>query len=250
LKHFLGHVIVVAVLLAPAAAVADEPAATPQRPSLSSSVWTVPRGLFELEVGAGFSEGAAATPLFGKYGVTDALEIEAGIDALRWVDGPGDGETSIGDLVLGARWRADGKSSRTRLALAGLVKLPTAGDETGSGEVDATIAGIASIALDHGLGLDLNVVWTALGRDGGGALGQTQAIAALGIPLRGRWSSFVETAYQRTAGQEDGGFLDAGLAYAATPRAVFDVAAGVGWSEGYPDWSVNAGWTVLFAGDR
>lgn len=229
---------------------AEEPAATPQRPSLSTSAWTVPRGLFELEAGAGFSEGAAGLPLFGKYGLTDALELEAGIDAVRWVDGPGDGETSIGDLLLGARWRIPGKRSRVRFAVAGLLKLPTADDAAGSGEVDVSVAGIASIPLDHGLGLDVNLVWTAIGREVGGTLGQGQAIVAVGIPIRGRWSSFVEAAYQRTAGQDDGGFFDAGVAYAATPRAVFDVAAGVGWSAGYPDWSATVGWTVLFSRKR
>lgn len=76
------------VLFAPTAAVADGPAATPQRPSLSATDWTVPRGLFEFEVGAGFSEGFGGLPLFSKYGVTDALEIEAGINAVRWATVP------------------------------------------------------------------------------------------------------------------------------------------------------------------
>jgi hypothetical protein len=226
---------------------ADEPAATPQRPSLGTSVWTVPRGLFELEAGAGFSEGAGALPLFGKYGLTDALELGAGIDALRWVDGPGEGETSVGDLLLGARWRPTGEAARVQLALSGLAKLPTADDAAGSGEVDLTVSGIATVPFDNGCGLDVNLVWSALGQSGGGTLGQGQAIVSLGIPLRSRWSTFVEAAYQRTAGQSDGGFFDAGLAYAASPRAVFDIAGGVGWSEGYPDWSVTTGWTVLFS---
>jgi len=240
----------VAALCATTATTAAGPAATPQRPSLSASVWTVPRGLFELEAGAGFSEGSGALPLFGKYGATDALELEVGIDAVRWVDGPGDGETSIGDVLLGARWRPARENRRCQLAVAGLIKLPTASDNAGSGEIDATVAGIASVPFDNGLGLDVNLVWSGLGRDPGGTLGQVQAIATLGVPLDARWSSFVEVAFQRTAGQGDGGFFDAGVAFTATPRAVFDIAAGVGWSDGYPDWSVAAGWTVLFSRGR
>lgn len=247
---FTALIGIVAVLLSVPSVVWAEPAATPQRPSLSTSAWTVPQGLFELETGAAFSEGTGALPLFAKYGVSDSLEVEVGIDALRWVDGPGDGNTSIGDLLLGARWRPTAGDTRVQWAVAGLVKLPTAGSDGGSGEIDASVIGIASVPFGNGLGLDLNLVWTALGSEDGGTLGQGQAIAALGIPLGGRWSSFVEAAYQRTAGQEDGGFFDAGLAYAATPRAVFDIAAGSGWSEGYPDWSVTVGWTLLFAGDR
>lgn len=230
-------------------AVAGEPAATPQRPSLSTSAWTVPRGLFELEAGAGVTEGAGALPLFAKYGLRDSLELAAGIDGIRWVDGPGDGETSVGDLSLVARWRPAREAEQVALALAGSVKLPTAGDEAGSGELDGTVVGIASIPLRK-FALDLNVVWSALGRDGGGALGQGQAIATLGVPLRGGWSSFLEAAYQQTAGAGDGGFFDTGLSWAATPRAVLDVAAGIGWSEGYPEWSATVGWTVLFASRR
>lgn len=226
---------------------AVEPAATPQRPSLATNVWTVPAGRVEVEAGATFGEGAGALPVLAKVGWTDALEVFAGVDAVRWVDGPGDGTTSLGDLVLGGRWRPDVALGEARFAVAGAVKIPTADDDAGSGETDAALTGILSVPLPGGAGLDVNLVATALGRDGGGTLGQGQGIVALGFPLAGRWSGFVEGAYQRTAGEGDGTFWDAGLAYAATPRAVLDVAAGVGASDGYPDWSVSIGWTVLFA---
>jgi hypothetical protein len=214
---------------------------------LTFNAYTVPDGLFEIENGPIFAPETGALPVFAKYGLTDALELEAGIDVVRWVDGPDGGSASIGDFLVGARWRATSSSSRTQLAFGGWLKAPTAGDERGSGETDVTVAAIASLPLANGLSVDANVWWSALGRDGGGTVGQGQAIAALWVPVGERWSSFVEVALQKTAGEGDGGFVDAGVAYTASPIAVFDVAAGTGWSDGYPDWTVTAGWTVLLA---
>ena len=226
----------------------DEPHATPQRPSLTFNAYTVPDGLFEVETGALFAPRYGAFPVFAKYGLTDALELEAGVDVVRWVDGVDGGSASIGDLLIGARWRSTAEQSRIQIAFGGWLKVPTAGDERGTGETDVTIAAITSVPLAHGLSVDANLWWSALGRDDGGAVGQGQAIAALWIPIAERWSSFVELALQKTAGEGDGGFIDAGIAYAASPIAVLDVAAGTGWSDGYPDWTVTAGWTVLLAG--
>ena len=246
--------IATAIVLAapvPAPAASDDgPSATPQRPSLTFNAATVPAGGTEIEVGALFGPGAGALPVFAKYGLTDALELEAGIDAVRWVDGPDDGSASIGDLLLGARWRMTEATSKIQVAFGGWVKAPTAGDRRGSGEPDATVAAIASMPLPHGLSIDANVWWSALGQDGGGALGQGQALATLGVPIVGRWSSFVGLAFQKTATAGDGGFVDAGVTYAASRTAVFDVAFGSGWSDGYPDWAVTAGWTLLVADGR
>jgi hypothetical protein len=235
----------------PIAAAADVgPSATPQRLSLSFTAATVPDGGVEVEVGSSLAPGFGALPVFTKYGLTRALELEAGVDAVRWVDGPGGGSASIGDLLVGARWRVTGEPARVQVAFGGWVKAPTAGDVRGSGEADATVAAIASIPLAHGLSLDANLWWSALGQEGGGALGQGQAIATLGFPLSERWSSFVEVAVQKTAASGDGGFVDAGFVYAASRKAVFDVSFGSGWSDGYPDWAVNAGWTVLLRDGR
>ena len=243
-------IIAVAVSVPGAPRAEDGPTATPQRPSLTFSTATVPDGGTEIETGAAFGPQVGALPVFAKYGLTDELELEAGIDAIRWVGGTADGSASIGDLLLGARWRVTDERSKIQVAFGGWLKAPTAGDVRGSGEPDATVAAIASIPLSHGLSIDANLFWSALGRDGGGALGQGQALATLGVPITDRWGSFVGVAFQKTATQGDGGFLDAGFTYAASRTAVFDVAFGSGWSDGYPDWAVTAGWTLLVADGR
>jgi hypothetical protein len=96
------------------------------------------------------------------------------------------------------------------------------------------------------LNLDTNLWLSGLGRDNGTTVGQVQALANLGIPLRGCWSSYAEVVVQRTAGEGSGGFLDTGMACAASRTTVFDVAIGAGWDNGYPDWILTVGWTRLF----
>lgn len=73
-----------------------------------------------------------------------------------------------------------------------------------------------------------------------------QGIATLYFPQRGAWSPFDEIAWQHTATQGSGGLFDAGILYDPSRTAVFDAAAGLGWSAGYPDWTVTAGRTILF----
>ena len=101
------------MVLVPSVAVAEDgPSATPQRPSLTFNAATVPDGGAEVELGSSIAAGFGALPVFAKYGLTGALELEAGIDAVRWVDGPDAGSASIGDLLVGARWRVTGDRSR------------------------------------------------------------------------------------------------------------------------------------------
>ncbi len=230
------------LLLSPVAGPAVQAEATPQRPSLSYSTATVEDGAWELEAGGLLTDGGSAVPLFLKYGWTDRLELEFGLDMIRTADRPGRIASGVGDLAAGMRFRFPGGDRKFTTALGGWLKVPTAPDRVGSGEVDATIAGILSAPMGN-MSLDANLVVSALGRDGG-SLGQVQGILTLGFPLTGGWSGFIETAFQRTAGQGDGGFFDAGLSFRASPRATIDFAVGGGWSDGYPDWSVTAGWTI------
>ncbi len=185
---------------------------------------------------------AGALPLFLKYGLADRHEIELGFDAVRQVDTGEEVETSFGDVTVGLRSRLVEREAGA-FAVVGWVKAPTAGDETGSGEADAGVVAVGSWPAGR-FSLDANLWLSAIGQENATA-GQVQGVVTLGIPLASSWSTFVEVAWQRTAGQGSGRFFDTGIAYAATPTAVFDLAAGVGGDEGYPDWAVTAGWTVL-----
>ena len=65
------------------------------------------------------------------------------------------------------------------------------------------------------------------------------------IPEQHPWDG-PELSLQRTAGTGSGGFIDAGVACAASRTSVFDLAVGAGWDRGFPEWTVNVGWTRLF----
>ena len=235
-----------ALLAAVSPATAQQPSATPQRPSMSFGTSTVPRGLFELEAGGLATDDGTAVPLFFKYGLTDRLELEFGLDAIRRLDTTDEDGAALGDLSAGVRGRLARTARGASFAWVGFVKIPTATSDAGSGELDFGAVGVASIPLDRYV-LDLNLWGLLLGREDGGAVGQLQAIATFYIPTSSGWTPYVEGAWQNTAGGEGhGAFVDAGVSFSASPRAVFDAAAGAGFSEGYPDWTATIGWTILF----
>ena len=122
-------------------------------------------------------------------------------------------------------------------------------DAVGSGNLDAGAIGILSTPIGD-CSLDLNLGLTEFGRGGGSFLTRVQAIATLGFPAAGRWLPFVETAGQRTAGSGSGGAVSFGAGYQPLPSLVIDAAAGAGYNDGYPDWWLTVGWTVLLGGGR
>lgn len=225
---------------------AAEPAATPQRPSVSVNTATVPAAGFEMEAGAEVYDGGAGLPVLLKYGVTRRTEIELGIDLVRSADLGSGTLASFGDVAPRVRARLIERSD-VSFAVMGSVKLPTAKDGVGSGHPDIGATAIVSVPLDA-FSLDANLWVSALGRGGSSSLGQIQGVVTLNLPASGPWSGFVEVAGQGTAGQGTGTFLDAGVGYAPTRRTVLDAAVGRGWSHGYPDWYATVGWTVLFGG--
>jgi hypothetical protein len=223
---------------------AAEPAATPQRPSLSFNVRTVRAGGFEMEAGAATTASSSSAPFFLKFGMRDRVELEAGFDAVRRVDTTEGSVTSVGDLALSVRARLADRAGDTGYGFVASLKLPAAREGAGTGRADVGAAAILSYLVGRSV-FDVNLGMVALGREGGGALGQGQGIATLYLPALAGWSPFAEVALQKTAGQGNGGYFDAGVSYAASRRAVFDAAAGAGWKDGYPDWSFTFGWTVL-----
>lgn len=224
---------------------ADEPVATPQRPSISFGTGTVPDGMWELEAGGLVTAGGSAVPLFLKHGLTDRTELEVGIEGVLTAEQPTGVRSSIGDLFLGVRSRRTLNEGRAA-AVVGWVKLPTASEGVGSTHPDAGAVGVLSLPLG-GLSLDTNLWLSAQGRDGGVTVGRVMALASLGIPLRDCWSLYTEVVVQRTAGEGSGGYVNGGMACAASKTSVFDVSIGAGWDAGFPDWTMAVGWTHLFA---
>jgi hypothetical protein len=209
---------------------------------VSFSAATVPDGAWELELGGRLLEDTAAATLFLKHGLTRRLELELGLEPVRQVS-TGDGSTaSLGDALVGLRHRFWEGRQRS-LAWAALVKVPTAREPVGSGEWDATGLLVYSDATRR-LSWDANLWISALGRESGSRLGQVLATFVTTLPGRGCWSPFIEMALQSTASEGDGGYVDAGALCSVSPRATLDMGAGAGWSDGFPDWTVDIGYTV------
>lgn len=233
----------------PGAHAAPAAEATPQRPSLSFNTSTVPAGGLELEVGGWVTDGGSSLLGFLKYGLTRRTELELAFDAVRRVDLDDGTATSQGDVILGLRSRVAEPARGPSVALAGVLKIPTAGEEAGSGEFDARFIAIASIPSGRS-SVDANLGFSAVGQEDGSTLGQVEGIVAFNFPRRHDWSPFAEVAWQTTAARGHGGYMDAGVLRSASRTGVFDFAIGAGWSDGYPDWSVTAGWTCLFNGGK
>lgn len=234
----------IAALLPARESRADE--ATPQRPSISFSAFTVPDRRWEVEAGGVTADGMAALPVFVKFGWSDRTELELGLDAVRAVETDDGVTASAGDLVFGLRSRVF-EGGRSNVAVAGWIKAPTAVEQVGSEELDAGVIGIVSMPLGR-IGIDANIWITGIGTEDT-ILGQVQGVATIGLPLGGCWSSFVEAAWQTTAASGgSGGFADGGIACTVAPQSVIDAAIGAGWSDGYPDWLLTAGWTLMLGG--
>jgi hypothetical protein len=172
-----------AILLAMAGpAFADDLAPIcPDRPGKGTSPCTLATGHAQIEAGL-FDESTqrrdgvttdagSAGSLLAKFGVSDSLDLEAGM-ALYQFQRVNDGATvtrqeGVGDLALHAKWNPLEDGGRLALVLDPYLKLPTAGHGLGNGAVEGGLA--VPISYDLGAGWSLAATPEAdLLRDGTG----------------------------------------------------------------------------------
>jgi Putative MetA-pathway of phenol degradation len=211
------------VLLCSAALFAqqDEMAAVPNRPTVSTTAQPVQRGVLETEWGV--DAAASHQDLNGlfKFGLTTNLE-------LRFANNPfaaDSGTHGFGDTSLGFKYRfTQDSGSRPSIALMYMLKVPTAGDVLGSGDVDHNLLLLVSkdLGKHH---FDYNLGAMFLGRAGGGCDHALLNALAWSHPLHGQWSvnaelSGVSSPNSATPGSAQ--FIAAAI-YTARPRLVFDI---------------------------
>ena len=224
-----------------------EAAATPQRPTLSSDTNTTAEGTFEVETGASWDPSDSfGLPTVVKFGSGPRTEVFVGGSPYVYVSQRGEDEQGIGDVTVGLRHRlVDETDGSPGAALQAAVKLPTADEERGlgSGEVDASFAGIlarsaGSVGLTGYYSLDV------LGDpDGNTALGHSLALAA-GLPLADRVGAFGELAGVWIPELDtDPIFTTLGLTFSPSPTLVFDAAIVLGLNDDAPDTQVMIGLT-------
>lgn len=173
-------VLAAVVLLAPPGVMAQQDAAiNTERPSYSSSPYTLAPDRWQVELGYQFAdEGGNADvtahtlPLMlVRVGLADRLEVQlnwAGYNEVNSRDGDVDGRS---DALLGAKWRLTDSNAKTPIALFAGVSLPIGSSEFTSDDTDPTLAvfwshpGIADWfgTIDATFGSQSDMVHNAIG---------------------------------------------------------------------------------------
>jgi len=214
-------------------------AATPQRPTLSSDTNTTAEGTIEVELGATWDpDSFIDTPTAVKFGAGPATEVFIGWSPLLYVENPGRNEFGVGDVAFGMRHRFLTETSASpATAVQTSVKVPVADekDGLGSGEWDASFAGIATKTFgDYGVTGFYSLSF--LGDPSGGAdLGQSLALSS-STPKFDDFSFFGEVAGVWVPEQDtEQLFSMVGLTYNPRPDYVFDCGVLVGLNQDAPD---------------
>lgn len=260
LRAALVALVPICATYSPSAAAEETSEVDPDRPDISNSARTLPRGIVQVESGTEYArtsrggtsaERRLAVQLDVRAGLTDRLEARLESEPLVRLRGSDD-DTGSGDYTFGVKYRffdPDDRSAWPTLAAILFVKAPVAASPTGSERPDFGGRLLASFDLPANLGLDLNAGMTAVGQSRpSGYLLQAFVAASLSHELTERLSPFVEVVY--TSREEwrgrDALLLDAGLVYKLTRWLAVDAAASTSLAGVVPDYAFVAGFTVRF----
>jgi len=242
-----------AALLLPALclpAFADEPTATPYRPTVANPAELPVPGWLEVEAGLSRSKGGGAAwretlPFTFKYAFSPDLGILLGGDLRVWrEDFAGSTAAGRGDtnLIVKQRWDAGAASA---WGLEWGAKLDTAKAGLGSGHNDYLLTGIysidiADVRIDANLGATrLGLVETGLGRWQYGWAVSASTMAA------SDWTLAAELSGTQRRGQASSTQFLAAASYSLSKRLVLDFGAAAGLDRASPDWTAFAGVTWL-----
>lgn len=260
LRAALVALVLICATYSPSAAAEATSEVDPDRPDISNSARTLPRGIVQVESGVEYArtsrggtsaERRLAVQLDVRAGLTDRLEARLESEPLVRLRGPDD-DTGSGDYTFGVKYRffdPDDRSAWPTLAAILFGKAPVAASPIGSERPDFGWRLLASFDLPAKLGLDLNAGMTAVGQSRpSGYLLQAFVAASLSHELTERLSPFVEVVY--TSREEwrgrDALLLDAGLVYKLTRWLAVDAAASTSLAGVVPDYAFVAGFTVRF----
>ena len=243
---FLAGLLLLGPIILPAQA--DEPAATPYRPTVSNPAQLPVPGWIEIEAGVQDSREPdgpqQSLPYLLKLAFTDRFGILLGGDAyLSAPDGNGRRQNGIGDTSLILKGALPvSKATMLGLELGSTLASSAAG--IGNTQADYTINGILStdLASYH---LDLNLNATRLGDPAGAVRAQGGWAASLSRGFGEKLNGAAEISgitQDHTA--PSARFLTA-LSYSQTPRLVWDAGASWGLNRQSEDWALFAGVTIL-----
>ena len=229
---------------------AEEPAASPYRPTVSNPAALSEPGWLELELGlqrlhGGEEKRRDGLPFLVKYAFDPNWGILLGGDLHARATGHDQSVTSgYGDTTLTLKHR-HALSDDLALGIEAGFKSPTANTGLGSGKTDYTLNGIVSTGLGEAQ-LDLNLGVTRLGllEENQGRNAYSWA-ASLSHPLAERWTAAVEVSGAVRRGSRASGQFLAALGYEMNKRVVFYAGFTQGLGNTAADWGLFAGVTIL-----
>lgn len=229
---------------------AEEPSATPYRPTVSNPADLPLPGWLEFEAGGLRTRGGDLArrdsfPYLFKLAFTPDWGLLLGGEAhVAQIEFEGDRLGGTGDTQLFLKRRFAVNDESAFGVEAGL-KLPTAKGGIGSEKRDYILNGIYSRELGR-YHLDVNVTVTRLG-----AIGENEGrvlrgwAAGLSRELNDRWTLAAEVSGTTRHGVSDTAQFLVAASYGYSKRVVFDAGAAFGLNRASPDWALFAGVTVL-----
>ncbi len=240
-----------AISLSPVLGCAEEPTATPYRPTVSNPADLSAPGHVEWETGVQRDRGGpsvkrASVPWLLKYAFTDAFGVLVGGEGVvTQTDSNGDTLRGGGDTALIFKFKLPLNTGSAFGVEAGR-KFPTAKSGLGSGKADHTINGIYSVDFKP-FHADINMGYTRLGAaDPEASRHRYGWAAAVSCPVNDRWGLSGEVSGQTQPGVADTAQFLWALTYNLFSRVVLDAGTAWGLNTGAPDTTVFAGVTVLF----
>lgn len=235
---------------APFAMAAEEPSATPYRPTVSNPAALPVPGYLELELGVTSAQGGAearrrnSLPVVAKYAFSENLGVLVGSElAAKQTGHDGEKVSGVGDTTLQLKLKRD-LTQDSALGLEAGVKLATAKTGLGSDKRDYLVNGIYSSEVGE-CALDVNVGYTHFGVTGDESRHGMSWAAAIGRELGEKWGIAIElsgTARQRERPTNQ--FMVA-LSYNVSKQVVLDAAVALGLSRSTPDRTLLTGMTIL-----
>ena len=240
---------VLALPLAPAGA--EEPLVS-NRPGFSSTFEIVQPGRVELNAGVGYGrvdedEALSLGQVLVRFGVSERVELRAGLNSYVDVDSPGGGASGVEDPTLGVKFRmfeggGEVGSARPEAALILQTIVPVGDEEIGVSEPQP--AGILVLSWDPapGVHLDTNHGISYLD-DGIDRWSELLASYGFAITLAGDLGLYLEYAgfFPLEDDRDESHYLFAALTYLTSSRMQIDFGVGRGLNREDPDHFVSAG---------
>jgi len=234
------------------------------RPDATESAYTVDAGHFQIEVSlADFTydkrddvktRSVSVAPMLLKIGLCNSVDLHLGLDPYARVRTEEGGTTQtvdgFGDLVLRVKknlWGNDGGDSAG--ALMPYIKIPTADDDLGNGDVEGGVMFPVSFALPHDFGMAAMVMFEALrnGDDTAHVIDMGHTFS-LGREIAEDLGVFLEYAGQVNLGGDEDyrAYINTGLTYALTADLLFDVSLRFGLTNAADDFGTAIGLTYRY----